>query len=216
MQSTSSFHCVPIPKPMRTLAKDRRGYPIPFIVMRDKDGRPHFTINDAQAVGKVARRRLCAICGKRNPGPGWFLGGPLSFLSRRGAFLDPPSHEDCARYAAQVCPFLAAPSYAKRLDGRTLRDDARPDDIALVTNSTAIDERPAFFVLASAATWETHPTGEPGEIVFVATAPWRGTEVWRHGQHVTEAEAHALLADAKERAETGDIIAAALQRGEAA
>lgn len=108
---------IEIPKPLRSLERDRRGYPIPFIVMRDRTGRPHFQVNDARQVLRAIRGHLCALCGRRMREGFWFVGGPRCFMHPRGAFVDPPAHEDCARYAMQVCPYLAAPSYARRLDG---------------------------------------------------------------------------------------------------
>ena len=52
-------------------------------------------------------------------------------MHENGAFADPPGHRACVTYALQVCPYLAAPSYAKRIDGETLIDRAgiRPRDL---------------------------------------------------------------------------------------
>ena len=56
---------VQIPKKMKALAKDRRGYPIPFIVMRDTDGYPHFTINNSSLQRRCLKEKRCPICGSK-------------------------------------------------------------------------------------------------------------------------------------------------------
>lgn len=50
---------------------------------------------------------LCGICGSSIDQYGWmcFIGSELSAQSRE--FSDPPMHQECAYYAAQVCPYLA-------------------------------------------------------------------------------------------------------------
>lgn len=40
------FDPATIPAQMQHLDRDKRGLPIPFIVLRDNDNKPHFTIND--------------------------------------------------------------------------------------------------------------------------------------------------------------------------
>lgn len=186
------WRTVEVPKQMRSLPKDRRGFPIPFIVMIDKAKRPHFPVSDQGRVGKAIRGRLCAICGKRMGAEGWFIGGPGSFLSRSGAFLDPPTHEECGRYAARVCPYLAAPNYARRIDDRNLKPDAMPEGYGIATEPV-LDERPEFFMLASAATWEARPGNAEGMTVLRPTSPWYALEIWREGVLVGPDETAALL-----------------------
>jgi hypothetical protein len=48
---------VAIPKRMRSLERDKRGYPIPFIVLRDKTGQPQFTINDFRRIAECRNKR---------------------------------------------------------------------------------------------------------------------------------------------------------------
>jgi hypothetical protein len=49
---------VPIPKRMRHLAVDPRGYAVPFIVAVGEDGRPRFTVNDERKWQHVIQRQL--------------------------------------------------------------------------------------------------------------------------------------------------------------
>jgi hypothetical protein len=50
-------------------------------------------------------KKLCMICGKKLDNKKWFIGGTYSSQNR--LFSDPAMHEECARYAIRVCPFLA-------------------------------------------------------------------------------------------------------------
>jgi hypothetical protein len=77
--ATNAWRDVPIPRKMRALGKDRRGYPIPFNVLRNEEGRPHFTVNDSIRQHRALVEKRCAICGA-----GWAsLSGSLAVPSRR-------------------------------------------------------------------------------------------------------------------------------------
>lgn len=67
---------ITIPERMRGLDKDHRGYPIPFIVYRDDDNKPHFTINDTRKVDYCKTRNVCAVCGTQLFRARWFLADP--------------------------------------------------------------------------------------------------------------------------------------------
>lgn len=172
----------PIPKSMRTLERDARGYPIPFIVMRDKSGKPQFTINDFRMVEKCRSKRLCAICGKRLDGKYWFVGGSRCFIHEHGAFVDPPLHEECARYALRVCPFLAAPSYAKRIDDRLLKAKDRPDGVAIATVAHMLPEQPERFGLGLSRFFSIIDTDQQGLLYKVPR--WDYVEWWKAGEQV--------------------------------
>ena len=134
---------VEIPKRMRKLKRDKRGYPIPVTVLVDRDGTPHFTVHDHVKRRDILKADRCAICGKGLEGERWFVGGAKSAFSILGAYYDPPMHHECAQYALKVCPYLAAPTYARRLDGKTIKADA---GIVLVAEKAVIDARPVVFV----------------------------------------------------------------------
>lgn len=173
---TQDRMAVPIPRLMRTLERDERGYPVPFLVWRDKDKRPHFTINDHTKIARCQRRFLCAICGKRMKDGYWFIGGARCFLHRLGAFLDPPVHLDCGEYALAVCPFLAARSYTKRIDARTVRPGTVPDDIALVRHEGMLPLLPGRFGLGLATSYRLTTTGAH------VVDDWQYVEWWRNGE----------------------------------
>ncbi len=182
---------VPLPQQMAHLPLDPRGYPIPFIVLRDRAGRPHFTINDSAQVQQCVKFSLCGICGKplgtasaKHPDKGpWLVAGPGSFYSQRGAFLDPPMHRVCATYALQVCPYIANPSYGKRIDDATLDPAQMPAGTAILATSGTPDRKPPMFVLGHARKLIAF-SPSPGEIMFrVANhhRDWTTLELWIDG-----------------------------------
>lgn len=182
------FACVPVPPEMQALPRDRRGLPIPANVFRDKAGAPHFTINDDVKTMQALREDRCAICWGRLTRGRWFVGGPLSALHEHGAFGDPPGHRACITYALQVCPYLAAPSYTKRIDDLTLVERA---GIAVAMNPTVVAERPVVFVAAMAigqtVRWGVTTTIRPRK-------PYKAVEFWRQGRRLSDAEGAAIAA----------------------
>lgn len=173
---------IAIPKRMRTLPCEERGYPVPFIVMIDKSGKPQFTINDHDKVKTCINRKLCSICGKRHDPLMWFVGGSRCFLHPHGAFIDPPLHLECAEYALRVCPFLAAPRYAKRIDDAKLADKNRPDGVALVRVEYMNPMQPEIFGLGASPSLRVIHRG-PGDFVLFVD-DWRYVEWWKNGQRV--------------------------------
>jgi hypothetical protein len=97
-----------MPDRVAKLPRDVRGYPIPYTVMIDAEGKPHFPVVDDVKRKDCMRRRLCGVCGELLGYWIWFVGGDRSAASR--LFTDPPMHEECARYSLAVCAFLARPA----------------------------------------------------------------------------------------------------------
>lgn len=56
---------VEIPRALRKRPRDRRGYPIPWIVLIDANKRPHFTINNGARTIAAGRKKLCGLCGEK-------------------------------------------------------------------------------------------------------------------------------------------------------
>jgi len=158
------------------LPRDRRGYIIPWVVYRDGDDRPHFTINDDQKRFLALTKDLCPICAEKLLRGRWFVGGPQAAFHERGAYIDPPMHGECAHYALTTCPYLAAPNYSKRIDAKTLRSSAVP----LLFDSAVIDERPDYFVAVLATGQKL--TG--AENYITPKRPYLRVEYWRHGRQI--------------------------------
>lgn len=175
---------------MRDLPKDRRGLPIPYIVLRDKDDRPHFTVNDTAKAMRCLAKDLCPICGKRLHRGRWFVGGPLSAFHPEGWYFDTPMHADCMRYALRVCPYLAAPKYVGRLEDLMLDPEKLPDNVVALTDDTVIPERPELFVAVMSIGQETkrgaaaHPYVRPKKRVRY--------EYWRFGEQLSDADGFAI------------------------
>lgn len=183
---------VELPRRMRKLPKDKRGYPVPVIVLRDKNKTPHFTINDHRLSSKVANKKLCSICGDPLKKDIWFIGGQVCFTHPNGAFLDPPVHHDCGEYALRVCPYLGAPNYAGLVDGRTLKDAATPDGLALIRGETIADTRPELFMMGKCERFRINVTGI-GQFNMIKIGPWLEVEAWRHGVRVPDEEVNDLV-----------------------
>ena len=183
---------VPIPFDLQANDRDRRGLPIPVVVYRDVNGMAHFSVNNTNVVDEVLEKRLCGLCGKPlQPGQIWLIGGPGSSFLEDGMYIDPFTHEDCGRYAVQVCPFLAVRSYA-RVEGRTLKAGDVHDDIQLHDNQIA-PPRPPFFALARTAGFSlVDPDDGSGQKYILPERPWLAIEFWRNGQQITQAEAEEI------------------------
>lgn len=174
---------IPIPKLMRTLERDRRGYPVPWIIQRDRHGKPIFTINDQELVADCMTKRLCSICGRSLRGGFWFVGGSRAFLHERGAFLDPPVHYECGEFALQICPYLAARKFTdrtliERLTDRQLAD--LPDGIKLMDHPAQYPGLPERFGFGFALGYEIG--GALRQLMSVQD--WRYLEWWRAGERI--------------------------------
>lgn len=198
----TDWRSVPVPKKMRALARDRRGYPVPFIILRDTDGRPHYTINDSVRHRKCLTEMRCPICGTRLDKPFWLVGGPLSVFHEHGAFLDTGLHYECMRYALQVCPYLAAPVYSGRIDTVTIKPEKTPPGCQVLLDPTMIPERPALFVAVAANAQKVNYGGIMATIQ--PERPYKAIEYWQRGQQITEADAMPLVESALKAFTTKD------------
>lgn len=197
-QMTTLVERTPIPHRMRTLPLDPRGYPIPYIVFRDRNGDPHFTINDGRVRLRCLLQRRCGICGKKINGPVWFVGGPLSAFHPHGAYAEGPLHENCAEYALKVCPWLAVSCYMGRIDASTLytREGEDRSGGQLFTDPTQIPDRPLCFVAISTSSYKLSPhSGASGPNV-IPGRPFVDARYWRNGAQLSEAEGEALAMEA--------------------
>jgi hypothetical protein len=88
----------------------RRKIPVPYF-NTDPEGRVDFTGIDYGKAVECGVNRLCGLCGK--PLTYWiaFVGGPLSLANR--TYSDPPFHQECAKAAMALCPFLRVQSHRR-------------------------------------------------------------------------------------------------------
>src|SRR5262245_3833667 len=107
----ASVRNVDMPGRIRWLPIDARGFPVPWFVAWFKDGEqvepgvglPDFRVADANKMRSALKLRLCWVCGKRLGRHLAFTIGPMCAINR--TMSEPPSHYECARFAAQACPF---------------------------------------------------------------------------------------------------------------
>src|SRR5215469_14120297 len=95
-----------VPSRIARLPRDPRGYPVPWFV-EWIDGKPDFRVMDARKLKLALREPRCWICGGQLGTYKAFNFGPISAVN--GLSGEPPSHRECAIFAAQACPFLSHP-----------------------------------------------------------------------------------------------------------
>jgi hypothetical protein len=120
----------PLPRYMTRLPLDARGYPVPWFVQWFDEkgvgtepgvGKPDFRIVDARRFRPAVRQDLCWLCGNRMGVYRAYVIGPMCAVNRISG--EPPSHRECAEFAAIACPFLSKPKAARRDAGlEALRD----------------------------------------------------------------------------------------------
>jgi hypothetical protein len=94
------------PLGVRQLPRDVRGYPVPWFVQWFGD-KPDFRFIAKGKFNRALAGRHCWICGERLGRYMAFVIGPMCLINRISS--EPPSHRECAEYAATHCPFLINP-----------------------------------------------------------------------------------------------------------
>lgn len=169
---------IPIPSRLASRPRDARGYPIPWMAAVDANGVADFRVQDRTKWLAAEKLRCCTMCGESMGRHLAFIGGPVSHRTR--LFTDLPMHKDCATYAVQVCPFLAAPRmrYAEgvQMDGV----------VTQVGVPGMVLDRPERFFVATTRDYEL--VNVPGNGVLAQARPWESSEWWRHGVKLTAEE----------------------------
>lgn len=108
--------------PARILALpiDHRGFPVPWFVAWI-DTAPDFRVVGPGKVAEAHNKGLCWICGERLGAFKAFVVGPMCAINRTSS--EPPSHVECAQFAARACPFLTQP--AMRRNEKNLPGEAQ-------------------------------------------------------------------------------------------
>jgi hypothetical protein len=103
-----------VPTTMRPLPIDWRGFPVPFFVAWIK-GSPDHRVVEPIKLMRCVRDGLCWICGRPLIAPAVCVVGPMCGVNHVSS--EPPSHEACARFSVQACPFLSRPHAHRREAG---------------------------------------------------------------------------------------------------
>ena len=186
---------VPMPERIAALERDARGYPIPFTVMRDKDGQAVFTVNDSRQEKLCVENRLCHICGQALDAFPWFVGGPGSaYLNgKQGVYFNGSMHRDCLHYAMEVCPHLA---------GKMTKSVAGPAVEKLhaqgvkTHDPTMLDGTPAVFVAVQATLFRAQRAFATPSYTYYVAKPFRRTEFWQGGHMLAEHEGRSIVKEA--------------------
>lgn len=161
---------------MRELPRDPRGLPITYTSMRLPDGRYDFTRADHHVWLRCVKDRCCGLCGQPLTKRMWFIGGPLTMVNR--LFFDLGMHEDCARYALLVCPYLAVRSFTS-VKKRNIPDSAVGWQKEL---ASADARKPAAFGLGQTDGYA--PVTYQGDKLVRAKRWMRPIEWWYGGERV--------------------------------
>lgn len=105
-----------LPRRLRKLPIDKRGYPVPFFVAW-VNGEPEFRAMDSVKWAHCVKFNRCWTCGDKLGKYKTFVVGPMCALNLTTA--EPPSHLDCARWSARNCPFLSVSKMQRREDEYT-------------------------------------------------------------------------------------------------
>jgi hypothetical protein len=183
---------VPVPARMQALEKDKRGFPVPYVVLRDKHGVPQFQINDELRVRQALAQDLCAICGEKMNDDKWLVGGPQSAFHPQGAYIDTPTHHACLEYALKVCPYLAFSSYKKRMDFERALKLEMPDHAIATMDPTQDESRVPFFVAVKVSGYRIL-TPSPTRRYLKPHRPYLQVQFWNDGEQITDQEANLLI-----------------------
>jgi hypothetical protein len=169
----------PVPPKMRGLPVDERGYPVPFFVAFI-NGKPDHRVVEPRAVHTCIRLSRCWLCGETLGRYKVFTVGPMCALNRVSG--EPPSHLECAEFAAKACPFLTRP-HAKR------RDANLPEERH--TNEAMLSHNPGVTLLWTTTGYRPFRAG--GTILYDMGPP-DGMQWFAEGRQATRAEVDAAIA----------------------
>jgi hypothetical protein len=167
-----------LPDRMKHLPLNDQGFPVPFFVPWI-DGKPEFRGFDGEKLGICVRHKRCWLCGEPLGKNMVFTIGPMCAVNRVSA--EPPSHYDCAHYAAMACPFLTQPRM--RRNEKDMPEHLDPAGIMLKRN-------PGCTLL-----WVTHnykPFRAMGGALFNVGDPVR-VEFYAEGRKATHEEIMASI-----------------------
>lgn len=174
----------PLPPRMAGLPIDHRGFPVPWFVAW-VDGEPDHRVVDPKKLQAAVGLGRCWICGGPLGSFKTFTLGPMCCVTRANS--EPPSHIECARYAAQACPFLTRPHAKRREAG--LPDDLRP------AAGLPLDRNPGVVGLWTTKRYTTsrvHGVGANPGVLFRLGDP-ESLEFWAEGRSAKREEVIASV-----------------------
>ena len=177
-----------MPSQIRALPVSEHGYPVPYFVARI-EGKYDFRVIDPLKMRACIANKRCWICGQTLGRYKSFSSGPLIVVTKHSA--EPPSHRDCAEFAARTCPFMVHPRAQYR----------SPDIPDTTVNTMMIAENPGVTVIWTTAGYEIQRHHD--DLVFI---PQEASAVqwFTEGRPATREEAEDGLAHSLNNAITAN------------
>lgn len=177
----------PIPVNMQHRPR-QRGMAVPWGATIDPRGVAHFALNNADRTVQSIVQDRCFLCGKPHYWKRWFIGGCQAAFHPNGAYMDPPTHRDCMRYAVQTCPYIAAPSYAREVAQAKAKAAGIGDHVIVLENAQPGRPPGDLFVAVEAIAQDVVGPG-----YVKPRMPYRSLEFWRYGKNIPALEAFKLI-----------------------
>lgn len=133
-QYNAKIASIPMPDRIKRLPISPTGFPVPYFVMWFND-KPDFRVVDPLKMRQCVYKKKCWICGDPLGRTFAMTIGPMCAVNR--TVSEPPSHRECAIYAATACPFLANPRM-RRNDTELGFDPIQPAGIEIRRNPGAV------------------------------------------------------------------------------
>jgi hypothetical protein len=168
-----------LPAHMAGLELDAAGRPVPKFVQWI-DGKPDFRIMNPMHMRACIMRDVCWQCGEKLGRYKTFVIGPMCMVNKISA--EPPSHLDCAVYAATHCPFLINPDKVRR-DANMPKGQVEPAGIM-------IERNPGVEALYTTRTYKAFAEGRG--VLFAMGDP-EHVEWYAEGRPATQAEVLASI-----------------------
>jgi len=175
----------PLPERMRGLPVDHRGFPVPWFVWINDEGVPDFRVIRPGGIALAIKKRCCWICGHPLGKFLTFMIGPMCVINR--VTSEPPSHSECAEFAARACPFMLRPKM-RRNEHELPEKYVKPAGIHLDRNPGAVCE----WITKSFKPFRvSRPGAHDGILLDIGepeTVLW-----WAEGREATRAEVQASI-----------------------
>lgn len=179
----------PIPSRVARLPKDSRGYPVPWFVAWDGD-KPLFPVMDTAKFRQAIRHRRCWICGDTLGKFFAFVIGPMCAVNKVNS--EPPSHLDCARFAARNCPFLVNPNQKRIVtqDGTKIVSRDKRLDVSEARDAAGlpIDRNPGCCAVWVTTSYRPFAAGGGNAGTLISLGAFTKLEFYSHGRPATRAE----------------------------
>jgi hypothetical protein len=182
---------IDMPTRIGHLPRDHRGFPVPKFVQwfdaagtpcNPGTGTPDFRVVDSRWVIDCVNHSRCWLCGGQLGKHKAFVIGPMCAVNRINS--EPPSHYQCARFAARNCPFMIRP--------RMRRNDKGLDDYKTLKDAPGIplDRNPGACAVWTCETYR--PFKANGGILFDLGEP-SAVEFWSEARPASYAEVLASV-----------------------